>query len=86
MIAAWRGVGLARASLPIVVRCEVSARPFRAWRGGPPWRGVAPAASVLELVCSCTLGDGAIQARVRPSGGGAPGAGGDQPGAMSADG
>lgn len=32
---------------------------------------------VLEVVSSCTLHDGAAQARVRSSGGGAPRAGGD---------
>jgi len=36
------------------------------------WRGVAPAASVLEVVTNCTLDDGAGQARGRSSGGGAP--------------
>jgi hypothetical protein len=35
---------------------------------GPPWRGVAPAASVPAVVISCTLDDGAGEARaVRPA-------------------
>lgn len=48
---------------------------LRARKAGPAWRGEAPAASVPELVTNCTLDDGAFQARVRSSGGGAPRAG-----------
>ena len=42
--------------------------------GEPVRRGVALAASVLELVTNCTLDAGAGEARGRSSGGGAPGA------------
>ena len=46
----WRGVGLARASLPVVEELRGECQALRALKAGRSWRGEAPAGSVLAVM------------------------------------
>ena len=55
----WRDEGLARGVPPVEAALHPECQALRVWKAGPPWRGEAPAGSVLELLTNCTLHDGA---------------------------